>query len=317
MIPKDKMKRISQTAAYFLEENLKSLLALGAALAVAVGAAALFFYFQKEKEKTAAEALYKRHAALDRAGQKVNGKDYRAFAAGRFFFQGKAASVYSDEMKKAAARLEESALTHARRKATTPFAAGLSDFYFKNGETEKARAFLENFLRQVEGSPLRASRSDKVQSAGSRRARGGFLYRLIRLQLASFYMDERLCDQALPVLEEALSGRPDFLEAEIHLKRGLCFEETGRAEEAESAYKKAMENKPEDLTAAATKDRLLFLRLQREFTEESPVKKSHWKKSHLKKAAPSAGSSAPSLPEAPQRGAGPQPASPPPSPSTP
>ena len=246
--------RLSRTAAYFLEENLKSLLALAAAAALAGGGAALFFYFQKEREKAAAEALFQRRAALERAGKQANGDDFRAFAAGRFLFQGKAASLYSDEMKAAAALLEESALTHAGRKAAAPFVAGLSDFYFRNGERERARAFLQEFLQRSESG---------------RRPPSGFLYRLIRLQLASFYMDERLCDQALPVLEEALSGRPDLLEAEIHLKRGLCLEEAGRAEEAESAYKKAMENKPEDMTSAAAKDRLLFLRLKREFKESS------------------------------------------------
>lgn len=230
---------------HFLEENLKlAFLLIGLLLLLGLGAVS-FVQHKNKKTKEAVGTLYEHKRDLILAGQKVNGKDYGANQfSPQFLFQ-KKDLIYSDEMKQVASQYEQALKTHIKMKISVYFAMDLANFYFKSGEKEKARSLLKPFAAQKDSSTA---------------------YQLARLQLASFYMDEGLCEKALPFLQKSINEKkPGAFDTEIYLKKGICYEETKQEEKARSAYQKVIKKNPDSLSASKAKDYLLTMKLKKAF----------------------------------------------------
>ena len=226
----------------FFEKNLKLFLQLlGLALLGGAGAA-VFFHFQSKKERDINEILYERKSQLERAGKKTNGEDYNSKELSYWVLSQNKETVYSEEMKQAAARFEKALRQYRKAKISVYFVMDLADFYFKSGQREKARSLLELF---------------------SERKRFSTVYQLLHLQLASFYMEDKLCEKALEVLKEAVrQKRAGIFDTEVYFKRGLCYEELNQKEKARLAYQKVIDKAPDSPSALRAKDYILTMRLK-------------------------------------------------------
>lgn len=226
----------------FLELNLRFIFLLTGVLLLSGLGAVAFVQHKNKKAKEAGRSLYEHKRDLLLTGKKVNGKNYgdNLFSP-QVLFQ-KKDTLYSDEMKQSASKFELALKTHTKTKISVYFAISLSDFYFKSGEKEKARSLLKPFAAQKHSSTV---------------------YQLARLQLASFYMDERLCKKALSLLQSSISEKnPDVFDTEIYLKKGMCYEETNQKEKAKEAYQKVIKKNPDSLSASKAKDYLLTMKIE-------------------------------------------------------
>ena len=227
----------------FLEMNLKFIFLLaGILLFIGLGTV-IFIQHKNKKIKEAGKILYEHKKALLLAGKKVNGKEY---GENSFLPQSliqKKDTIYSDEMKKLAAKFEQAIKNYEKMKISVYFALELADFYLKAGEKEKARSILKPFATQNQFSTA---------------------YQLARLQLASLYMDEDLCEKALPLLKQSINKRKTgVFDTEIYFKKGVCYEETNQEEQAKEAYQKVIKNNPDSLSASKAKDYLLTMKLKK------------------------------------------------------
>ena len=233
----------------FFERNLKICFQLfGLALFLGAGAA-VFFHFQSKKEREINEILYEHQSQLEQAGKKANGENYNSNDLTSSFLFQKKETVYSDEMKQAASRFEQSLRQHRKAKISVYFVMDLADFYFKSGQREKARSLLELF---------------------SERKYFSTVYQLLRLQLASFYMEDKFCEKALEVLKGAVrEKRPGVFDTEVYFKRGFCYEELNQKENAKQSYQKVIDREPESPEAVRAKDYILTMRLKEGFKEKA------------------------------------------------
>lgn len=246
-----------EKTSLFLEMNLKLIFLLtGALLLFGLGAVA-FIQHKNKKEKEAGGVLYEHKRALLLEGKKVNGKEY---GKNPFLPQSllqKKDIIYSDEMKKLASKFEQAIRAYKKMRISVFFAMELADFYLKAGEKEKARSILKPFAIQK-----------RLSTA----------YQLTRLQLASLYMDESLCEKALPFLKKSISKKkPGIFDTEIYLKKGICYEETNQEEQAKKAYQKVIKNNPDSLSASKAKDYLLTMKLKKAFAPIRPEKSDPYK----------------------------------------
>ena len=236
----------------FLEINLKFIFLLTGIFLLSGGGLLIFVQYKNKKEKEAVSTLYNHKRDLILAGKKINGKDYGE--KNQFLPQilsQKKDTVYSDEMKQSASKFEQALKSHPQMKISVYFAIDLADFYFKSGEKERARSLLEPFAKQKNSFTV---------------------YQLSRLQLAAFYMDEKLCKKALSLLEGTVNEKKQgVFDMEIYIKKGICYEETNQREKAKEAYRKAIAKDPESFSASKAKDYLLTMRLKQAF---KGVKKS-------------------------------------------
>ena len=233
----------------FLRENLRSLVWQAGLLFLFGAGLAVFFHFQNKREKQINEMLYGYKQQLEQAGKKANGKDYNRNSAVDLFLYKEKDVIYSDEMKRIANQFEQFLKENKGREISIYFVIDLADFYFKSGQKKKAQSLLEMF-----------SNENRFSTA----------YQLARLQLASYYMDEKLCEKALPVLEGAIhKKKPGLFDTEIYLKKGLCYEKTNQKEQARQSYQKVIEKEPESPSAIKAKDYLLVMRLKGALKESS------------------------------------------------
>lgn len=228
----------------FLKERLKLVFWLAGALILAGAGAAGLFHLKNQKGKEAGEILYGYKLELEKAGKIANGENYNSKEPSHLFLP-KEDIKYSDEMKTAAKHFEQALRAHKNHKISLYFAIELADFYFKSGQKNKARSLMELFLTPKTKKNLFT------------------VYQLARLQLASFYMEDKLCEKTLLLLEGTVHDlKPGAFDTEIYLKQGICYEETNQANKAILAYQQIIDKDPESLASKRAKDYLLTLRLK-------------------------------------------------------
>ena len=242
----DKIKPLfsSQSLSSGIYKNAKIFLVCIVLLVSSGIGLVLLSEWKKNQEKKVSDSLYTLRKSLEKAGNAVNGKDYRKntkrFA--NFLKPEKKEVIYSEEMKTLATSYEEALKSHKKTYAAASFAIDLADFYFLHGEKEKARNLLSLFTFPKKPSTI---------------------YHLISFQLATYYMDEKNCKKALPLWESLTQNKkasPFYKES--YLQMAFCYERENQISQAKKFYEKIIKEFPEDFTSSKAKDYIRLLKLR-------------------------------------------------------
>ena len=215
--------------------------------------------WRAKRESQAYNILYTAQSALQKAGEKANGKGYRASGREHLLAQimGKGKEkkelVYSEEMRRRAGAFEKSLRGLKNSMAAAAFAIGLADFYRLHEKKEKARQLLSLFAFPKKDSPL---------------------YHLASFQLVFYHMEEKDCGKALPFLQSLADNKKAApFHREAYLQMGLCLEEQNQDERARVFYRKVLAGNKEDSAALLAKEYLRLLKLKPIFADqEAPSK---------------------------------------------
>ena len=241
-------KKPVQQAALWIQDHLKGVVfGLGAVCVFGFCVFALF-QWRESREKRVYNEIYVHRSALERAHKKANGENHiRGRKNIADFFQRKKPSpfVYSEEMKAGAVAYEKALRANQHSPAGAVGAVDLADFYYLAGEKEKALSLLSLFSAPSSGF--------------FRRKRDGSVGALVRLQLAGFYMNEKNCEKALPLLfavTETKKAEPFHPPAWLNI--GLCHERLKDTARVEEAYGNIISKYPESASARTAE---IYLRL--------------------------------------------------------
>ena len=245
-------KKPNQKIILWLQEHWKPIV-FGMGLICVLGLSAFaWFQWKGHQEKQAYDRIYIYQAALEKAYKAANGENYKR---GRRnitdFFKPKADKpfVYSEEMKRKAGDYERAIQMDQGTLAAAVSAIDLADFYYQTEAKEKAVSLLFPF----------AHRKADFLSILFEGNRFSSIYTLIRFQLAGFYMNEKNCEKALPLLSaitETKRAKPFYPEA--WLQMGLCYEQLQDVARVEEVYGKIKDQYPDSIIAQTAE---VYLRL--------------------------------------------------------
>ena len=150
--------------------------------------------------------------------------------------------ILTEDMKKKASAYEQAVRQNQKFQTTAAFAVDLADFYYRYGKKDQAKDLLSLFAL-----PLK---KDSV-------------YHLAVFQLTGYYMNEKDCKQALPLLSQLISNESAAaFHLEGRLQKTICLEFENRHKEALEEYEKISIEKPDSYMGRLAKDykRLLILK---------------------------------------------------------
>lgn len=160
----------------------------------------------------------------------------------------KAPPPFTSEMKDKAFLYEQAIRQNQSRPVSVIFAIDLADFYYQRGEREKARELLSLFA-----FPTKPSHS----------------YHLASFQLASYYMSDKKCEKALPLLSAIQKNeKAGYFHLESQLQQALCLEYLSRYEQALNKYEDIINKDPEGYTGRLARDYKKLLVLKRNLKEK-------------------------------------------------
>ena len=245
----DNKKTLNQKVALWVEGNLKILgFILGASLVAGISVWG-WVQWKGYKEKQANEILYMSRKALEEVAESVNGKNYRGKESLSSLLKKnkkKNPLKYSDEMKKQARLYRDKIEEFQNTKSAASATIDLSHFYLHFGQKKEARELLSLFVNEK-----------------------GTLYDLLRLQLASQYMNENECKEALILLNQITKNKKSkSFYWEAFLQKAICYEQTGDVLQAEKAYKTIIDNNPETVRAHTAESYLRLFRLKQKMKKK-------------------------------------------------
>ncbi|MDE0092647.1 MAG: tetratricopeptide repeat protein [Oligoflexia bacterium] len=150
--------------------------------------------------------------------------------------------VLTKDMEQKALLYEQAIKRSQRFQTAVSFAIDLADFYYRYGQKEKAKEVLSLFA-----FPLKSHS----------------LYHLAVFQLAGYYMNEKNCEKALPLLSQLSSNeKASAFHLESRLQKSLCLESMNRYTEALGEYEKLDSENPDSYIGRLAQDykRLLILK---------------------------------------------------------
>ena len=245
-------KNLEQKITSWIQDHLNPILYGTGFICVCGLSVFAWFQWENQEEKQAYDRIYSHRSALEKAHKKSNGENHKRGAksiADLFKPKKEAPFVYSDEMKIKAEKYEEAIRKDQKTLAGAAAAIDLADFYNQAGEKAKAISLLTLFSHRSQG----------LLSFLFKRKHSSSVYTLLRLQLANFYMDEKNCEKALPLLSfvtETKNAKP--FHPETWLQMGLCYEQMQDILRVEETYKKIKDQYPDSPMAQTAE---VYLRL--------------------------------------------------------
>ena len=242
----------SERIALWLRTHLKKILAIFF-LSVLTGFAFIGWKEWKEREeKKIQNSLYELQKALKQLVDKAEGKQDEKQPDFLPDLDQQKNLVLTEEMKEKASLYEEGLKQNLKSRVSAVSAIDLADFYYRYGETEKAKELLHLFALPEESSSI---------------------YHLASFQLAAYYMNEEKCEEALTLLEGLSSNKKaSYLHLEISLQQALCLEHLGRYEQALHKYEDILNKDPEGYTGRLAEDYKKTLVLNRNSLERKAEK---------------------------------------------
>lgn len=150
--------------------------------------------------------------------------------------------VFNQEMKDKARLYDEAIRKNQKSRVAVSFAVDLANFYYQRDEKQKAKELLSFF----------ALPNKSLDS-----------YQLASFQLAGYYMDDRECEKAMPILSDLIKNKnAGFLHLEAELQSAICLEHLKRYNQALNKYESIINKEPEDYIGRLAQDykRLLILK---------------------------------------------------------
>ena len=195
-------------------ENLKAILSFISIL-IFIAVAILTWNWQKKQQEYKAQvALYKFKLSLkDLTKEDEDNKNFNFLKK-----EEDKKLVLTQDMEKLASSYEQVIKEQKKFQTAVASAIDLADFYYRYGKKEQAKKLLSLFA-----FPL------KKHS----------LYHLAVFQLVSYYMNEKDCEKALPLLSKLISNKKaKAFYMESRLQKALCLEAEGKSKLALEEYEK-------------------------------------------------------------------------------
>ena len=254
-------KNWEQKTALWIQNHLKAIL-FGTGFVCILGLSTFaWVQWERHQEKQVHDRIYIYRSALEKAHKKANGENHKRGVKNiADFFKPKKETpfVYSDDMKAKAGKYEEAIKKDQKTLAAAAAAIDLADFYYQAGEREKARSLLSLFSHGKRN----------VLSVLFEEKKSSSVYTLLRLQLAGFYMDEKNCEKALPLLSlVANTKHAEPFHSETWLQMGLCYEQLKDSFKVEETYGKIREQYPESSVAQTAEVYLRLFKISQKYKE--------------------------------------------------
>ena len=189
--------------------------------------------WQEKKGKQIWNALYEVQKSLKQLVENTEGKQKEKTL--NFLDPDKQKPlIFNEEMKKKADLYEKTIKQFQKNTSSAAFAIDLANFYYKYGETKKAKELLLPFALPKKTSSI---------------------YHLLSFQLATYYMNEKECEKALALLEELNSNKKaSYFHLESDLQQAICLEHLNRYEQALHKYENILNKDPEGYTGRLAQD---------------------------------------------------------------
>jgi len=157
--------------------------------------------------------------------------------------------ILTDEMKAQASLYKKAIEDNKKYKISVSFAIDLADFYYRYGEKTTAIELLSQFAKPTEKETLN---------------------QLASFQLASYYMNDKNCEQALSLFEKLLSNPfAEGFSPEARLQTGVCLEHLNRYQEAIKEYDRVAIENPDTYLGRQAKDYKQLLILKQKLNKEN------------------------------------------------
>ncbi len=241
-----KKKITIQSINSWIYQNFKFLLIVVGICLFCLIAGGVFLEWQSSHIKKVYGELYKIQRKLQVAGEKANGKNYRKQNKDISSFLNKAKDkksfVYSEDMKSLSQKYEEILKNYKGQKVGAVFAIDLADFFYLNGEKERALSLLSLFTFPKKKSSI---------------------YHLVSFQLANYYMDEKNCEKALAIWKPLRTNKTAVsFHKNAHLQSALCHEQMKNYAEAKKLYTKIIKNSFNELDKKKFQEYIYLLTLK-------------------------------------------------------
>lgn len=236
----------SRQIAFWLRERIKKILFVFSLLAFCALAFIGWSQWRKDQGKKVRDSLYEMKKSLTLLAEGAEGEK----APGGAALKETDPPPFTPEMKSQAVLYEKALRQNQKSSVSPPFAVDLADFYYRRGEREKAKNLLAPFALPGKSSSL---------------------YHLASFQLASYYMDERDCEKALPLLSGLSSNeKAEAWRLESALQSAICLERAGRWDQALHKYEDLINKDPEGYMGRLARDYKKLLILSRKLKNQAP-----------------------------------------------
>lgn len=227
---------MSEERIIFWIDNNRRFLAISV-ISILIGAATFMIWrdFQTKNIKEISSEFYFVKKDLEEEIEKINPKDKKNKKNNRIAnlllsAAGKIQKIYSPSMDQKAKKYTQIIEKYSKIDLAAFHALYLADFYDEYGKKEKGRALLES---------LAAERKSATK-----------VNQWLFFRLSSYYMDQKDCNKALPLLTKILKKKKgSYLHNEAHTQIGICHEHMGNIEKAKESYKKALQEQGQALSA--------------------------------------------------------------------
>jgi len=157
--------------------------------------------------------------------------------------------LFTKEMKQQALVYESAILQNQKQSSVVAFAIDLADFYYRRGELMKAKKLLSSF----------AFPKKKLN-----------VYHLASFQLASYYMSEKKCEEALSLLSDLSQNKSaSFFYLESELQQAFCLEQLKRYDQALHKYEDIINKDVQGYTGRLAQDYKKLLIINRKLKNKS------------------------------------------------
>lgn len=207
----------SEAFVIWLSRELNRILWLMAFISFTIVAFLIWNQYQNTENKKLENALYVQQAALKQLIEKSEPVQKEPDKENPFQdIPDQKPKIFSKPMKEQASSYARLIKAHPGRVSAASFAGDLADFYWQREERAEAIDLLLPFAQ--------AKKSLNI-------------YHLLSFQLASYYMDEKKCEAAIPLLSALITNeKARFLHLESRLQKAICLEHLKRREAALHEY---------------------------------------------------------------------------------
>ena len=249
-----KINITSEQIAFWIKSHFKKILFVFCIFVLAGFAFIGWNAWKKNQDNKIQDSLYELQKALNQLVEDTEEKDEKGALNLFAGLNDKKIPVFTKEMKEKASSYEEAIKQNQNSKISAVFSIDLADFYYKRGETQKAKELLS--LVAFPKKPLG-------------------IYHLASFQLAAYYMDKKECEKALALLEAlSLNEEASSFHLESDLQQALCLEHLNRYEQAMEKYEGILNKDPEGYIGRLAQDYKKALILSRNLKRHNEKSKS-------------------------------------------
>ena len=213
---------------FWLEKNLKAVLLAFVFGLFLVGGWVAHNWWEQKQEIKISKSLYQFQKDLQLLAEKPKGDSLKDLE------KKDEKLIWTEELRSKTSAYERAVREKPKSRIAVRFAIDLADFYYRHQKKQKAKNLLSLFALAGKSSSL---------------------YHLASFQLATYYINDRDCQKALPVLKTlSANEKAQTFHAESALQQGICLEFLNQGHLALEQYDKLINEYPEDYISRLAKN---------------------------------------------------------------